>query len=138
MICTSIFINPKIQKRFSHASAGILGVILYGFSLAALPWITNNSYLITFALMGAGIAIYNGFLPSYLSHSYEDKPQGKLMGMLVTIFCLGNLFAALIGGVLSMFDVSWALLLGSAMSFVAGLIFYHGHYVKNIWPQSSN
>jgi len=138
MICTSIFINPHIQKRFSHASAGILGVILYGFSLAALPWITNNSYLITFALMGAGIAIYNGFLPSYLSHSYEDKPQGKLMGMLVTIFCLGNLFAALIGGVLSMFDVSWALLLGSAMSFVAGLIFYHGHYVKNIWPQSSN
>ena len=138
MICTSIFINPHIQKRFSHASAGILGIILYGFSLAALPWITNNSYLITFALMGAGIAIYNGFLPSYLSHSYEDRPQGKLMGMLVTIFCLGNLFAALIGGVLSMFDVSWALLLGSAMSFVAGLIFYHGHYVKNIWPQPSH
>ena len=138
MICTSIFINPHIQKRFSHASAGILGVILYGFSLAALPWITNNAYLITFALMGAGIAIYNGFLPSYLSHSYEDRPQGKLMGMLVTIFCLGNLFAALIGGVLSIFDVSWALLLGSAMSFVAGLIFYHGHYVKNIWPQSSH
>jgi MFS family permease len=137
MICTSIFINPQIQKRFSHASAGILGIILYGVSLAALPWLSNNSYLITFALMGAGIAIYNGFLPSYLSHRYENRPQGKLMGMLVTIFCLGNLFAALIGGVLSMFDVSWALLLGSVMSFVAGLIFYHGHYVKNIWPLSS-
>jgi len=137
MIFTSIFINPKIQKRLSHASAGILGILLYGFSLAALPWLTNNSYLITFALMGAGIAIYNGFLPSYLSHSYENRPQGKLMGMLVTIFCLGNLFAALIGGILSMFDVSWALLLGSAMSFVAGLIFYHGHYIKNIWPLSS-
>ena len=138
MICTSIFINPHIQKRLSHASAGILGIILYGLSLAVLPWLTNNSYLITFALMGAGIAIYNGFLPSYLSHCYENRPQGKLMGMLVTIFCLGNLFAALIGGILSMFDVSWALLLGSAMSFLAGLIFYHGHYVKNIWPQSSN
>lgn len=138
MICTSIFINPHIQKRLSHASAGILGIILYGLSLAVLPWLTDNSYLITFALMGAGIAIYNGFLPSYLSHCYENRPQGKLMGMLVTIFCLGNLFAALIGGVLSMFDVSWALLLGSAMSFLAGLIFYHGHYIKNIWPQSSN
>jgi MFS family permease len=84
--------------------------------------------------MGAGIAIYNGFLPTYLSNSYENRAQGKLMGMLVTIFCLGNLFAAIIGGLLSMFNVTWALLLGSVMSFIAGLIFYHGHYIVKIWP----
>jgi len=137
MICTSVLVNPQIQKRASHAYAGILGILIYGIALAMLPFITSNLYLITFALMGAGIAIYNGFLPSYLSHSYENRPQGKLMGMLVTIFCLGNLFAAIIGGVLSMFDVSWALLLGACFSFMAGLIFYHGHYIKQIWPQTS-
>ncbi|WP_256717768.1 MFS transporter [Shewanella sp. UCD-KL12] len=134
MIFTSLFINPIIQKKLSHPHAGLLGMMLFGSALAALPFFINQSYLISFALMGAGIAIYNGFLPSYLSHSYEDRAQGKLMGMLVTIFCLGNLLAALIGGVLSMFDVQWALLTGASITFVAGLIFYHGHFKAQIWP----
>ncbi|PAJ73746.1 MFS transporter [Pseudoalteromonas sp. NBT06-2] len=138
MILTSLLINPIIQKKFTHAQAGLLGIIIFALSLSILPWLTTHIYLITFVFLGAGIAIYNGFLTAYLSYSYEDRPQGKLMGMLVTIFCLGNLFAALIGGVLSMFDVSWALLLGAIMSFIAGLSFYHGHYISKIWPQPKN
>lgn len=134
MILTSIFINPIIQRKLDHPHAGLLGIFLFGSALAALPFFTSQAYLITFALMGAGIAIYNGFLPAYLSHSYENRAQGKLMGMLVTIFCLGNLLAALVGGVVSMFDVKWALLLGSSITFTAGIIFYHGHFKAKIWP----
>ncbi|AQS38771.1 arabinose efflux permease family protein [Shewanella psychrophila] len=134
MILTSIFINPIIQKKLDHPHAGLMGILIFGSALAALPFMVSQAYLITFALMGAGIAIYNGFLPSYLSHSYENRAQGKLMGMLVTIFCLGNLLAALIGGLVSMFDVKWALLLGSSITFTAGIIFYHGHFKAKIWP----
>lgn len=134
MILTSIFINPIIHKKLSHPLAGLLGILLFGSALTGLPFIANQMYLVTFALMGAGIAIYNGFLPAYLSHSYENRAQGKLMGMLVTIFCLGNLLAALIGGVLSMLDVKWALLAGAGIAFSAGGIFYHGHFKAKIWP----
>ncbi|QFU23384.1 MFS transporter [Shewanella eurypsychrophilus] len=134
MILTSIFINPIIQKKLDHPQAGLLGILMFGSALASLPLFIDQMYLVSFALMGAGIAIYNGFLPSYLSHSYENRAQGKLMGMLVTIFCLGNLLAAIIGGVLSMFDVKWALLVGSSITFVAGFIFYHGHFRAQIWP----
>ncbi|BAJ01511.1 MFS transporter [Shewanella violacea] len=134
MILTSVFINPIIQRRLDHPHASLLGIILFGSALGALPFFIDQGYLITFALMGAGIAIYNGFLPSYLSHSYENRAQGKLMGMLVTIFCLGNLLAALIGGLVSMFDVRWALFLGASISFTAAIIFYHGHFKAKIWP----
>ncbi|PKG75803.1 MFS transporter [Shewanella sp. Choline-02u-19] len=138
MIFTSIWINPKIQQTMSHARAGLMGVIIFGSALTALPFLTSQLYLICFALMGAGIAIYNGFLPVYLSNSYHNNAQGQLMGMLVTIFCLGNLLAAGLGSILSILDVKWALLSGALVTFFAAAVFFHGHYRAKIWPQPSS
>ncbi|MEZ9198417.1 MFS transporter [Shewanella sp. 10N.286.54.B9] len=135
MIFTSIWVNPIIQRTMSHANAGLVGVIVFGSALVSLPFIDNQLYLISFALMGAGIAIYNGFLPVYLSNSYQNNAQGQLMGMLVTVFCLGNLFAAGLGSVLSMIDVKWSLLGGALVTFLAAAVFFHGHYKAQIWPQ---
>ncbi|MDB2387434.1 MFS transporter, partial [Shewanella sp.] len=135
MIFTSIWVNPIIQRIMSHANAGLIGVILFGSALMALPFIDNQFYLISFALMGVGIAIYNGFLPVYLSNAYQNNPQGQLMGMLVTVFCLGNLLAAGIGSLLSLLDVKWALLCGAFVSYSAAAIFFHGHYKVKLWQQ---
>ncbi|QYJ84959.1 MFS transporter [Shewanella mesophila] len=136
MITTSVWINPCIQKRLSHASASLIGIGIFIMSLLSFPFLGQSAFLITFVTTGAGIAIYSGFLPSYLSTAYQDRPQGQLMGMLVTIFCLGNLLAALVGGVLAIVDVKIALLAGSLTTFVAFWLFYVGHNRHKLWPQN--
>ena len=136
MIVTSVWINPCIQKRFSHASASLMGIGIFIISLVSFPFLGQSAFLITFVTTGAGIAIYNGFLPSYLSTAYQHRPQGQLMGMLVTVFCLGNLLAALAGGMLAIVDVKIALLAGSLTTFVAFWLFYLGHNKRNLWSQS--
>lgn len=137
MIAASILLNPKIQRRFNHAQAGLIGMLLFATALSLFAFTHSILFMATFALMGVGIAIYNGFLPSYLSTAYEQRPQGQLMGILVTIFCLGNLVAALLGGLFSMFDVRAALLFGAVISALAAALFYHGHYRANLWQQAS-
>ncbi|MCG9737498.1 MFS transporter [Shewanella insulae] len=134
MIATSIWFTPLIQRRLNHASASLMGISLFGVSLACFPYLANASYLLTFMTIGAGIAIYNSFLPTYLSHAYQDRPQGQLMGMLVTIFCVGNLLAALLGGLLAVFDVKIVLLIGALCAVGAGTILYHGHFKARCWP----
>jgi len=134
MIATSIWFTPVLQRRLNHASASLVGILLFGASLACFPYLTNDSYLLTFMTIGAGIAIYNSFLPTYLSHAYQDRPQGQLMGMLVTIFCVGNLLAALFGGLLAVFDVKIVLLIGALCAAAAGAILYHGHFKREYWP----
>ncbi|WP_394200948.1 MFS transporter [Shewanella waksmanii] len=135
MIAASILLNPKIQQRFNHAQAGLIGMLTFAIALAMFALTQSLLFMATFALMGIGIAIYNGFLPSYLSTAYEQRPQGQLMGMLVTIFCLGNLVAALLGGIFSMFDVRAALLFGATIATLAAALFYHGHYRSQMWQQ---
>ncbi|WP_394229026.1 MFS transporter [Shewanella colwelliana] len=136
MIATSVWFNPIIQRRLSHANASLVGIAIFILSLMSFPFISHSAYLFTFMTIGAGIAIYNGFLPSYLSTAYQHRAQGQLMGMLVTIFCVGNLLAALIGGVLSIFDVKVALLFGALSALGAALLFYRGHYQQAQWQQT--
>lgn len=136
MITTSVWVNPFIQRQISHANASLVGVAIFIASLLSFPFIGQPIFLITFITTGAGIAIYNGFLPSYLSTAYQHLPQGQLMGILVSIFCVGNLLAALIGGMLAVFDVRIALLAGSCTTLVAFSLFYLRHHRQNLWQQS--
>ncbi|ASJ97277.1 MFS transporter [Shewanella marisflavi] len=134
MIATSIWFTPMLQRKLNHASASLVGITLFGASLACFPYLSNSSYLITFMTIGAGIAIYNSFLPSYLSTAYQTRPQGQLMGMLVTIFCIGNLLAAITGGLLAILDVKLVLLIGAFCAAAAGGVLYHGHFKAQYWP----
>ncbi|NMH65653.1 MFS transporter [Shewanella salipaludis] len=133
MIATSLMFNPRLQRRFSQAQAGLLGMLLFSLALAMLPASGHFSFLLCFALMGMGIAIYNGFLPAYISTAYEHRAQGQLMGMLVTIFCVGNLLAAIIGSLLSLLAVQWALLVGAITVLLACMVFFHGHFKAGLW-----
>ena len=133
MIITSVLLNPRIKVKLDHAQAGLLGIILFSLALSLMPLMSSTTFLISFGLMGAGIAIYNGFLPAYLSTAYEHKGQGQLMGMLVTIFCLGNVLAAIIGSLLSLISVQWALLSGAFVVAIAGALFFHGHFKAKLW-----
>ncbi len=138
MIATSVLINPKITNKMSHATAALLGMLLFSGALASVPFMSATNFLVSFALIGAGIAIYNGFLPAYISTAYEHKGQGQLMGMLVTIFCLGNVFAAVIGSILSLYSVYWALMFGAVIVSLAIALFFHGHFKAVLWQTPSS
>ena len=138
MIATSVLVNPILQKRVDHARAGLIGMWLFSVSLALLPLMNEYSLFASFGLMGAGIAIYNGFLPAYISTAYQQRAQGQLMGMLVTIFCVGNLFAALVGSLLSLLAVQWALLVGALVVLCASYLFFIGHFKSQRWASHNS
>lgn len=137
MILTSVAFNPKLQRRYSHAQAGILGMMMFALALLFVPLFSSIQFLVCFALMGAGIAIFNGFLPAYISTAYAHRAQGQLMGMLVTIFCIGNVLAAIVGSLLSLIQVQWALICGAFVVLIACAIFYHGHFKASLWYRES-
>jgi MFS transporter, DHA1 family, tetracycline resistance protein len=135
MIVTSLALNPRLQRRLNHAQAGLAGMLLFSLALCLLPATGTLSYIACFAFMGAGIAIYNGFLPAYISTAYEHKAQGQLMGMLVTTFFVGNVVAAVVGSLLSLLAVQWALLCGALVVLLASCLFFHGHFRARLWSQ---
>ncbi|MGB0894420.1 MAG: MFS transporter [Parashewanella sp.] len=138
MIVTSFFAIPILTKRLSKAQGGLLGMMLVSVSMFFIPSMEDYFFLLIFMVVGMGVAIYNGFLTSYISTSYEHRPQGKLMGMLVTIFCVGNLIAAGLGSILSYYEVNYALFASAICSLCACILFYRGHFHLALWQRSKD
>ncbi|WP_133406283.1 MFS transporter [Parashewanella tropica] len=135
MIFSSTMLNSRIEKRMTTAQAGLIGMLLVTTALFLVPVTSQQSYWITFALVGFGVGIYNGFLTSYISTAYEHKAQGQLMGMLVTIFCVGNLIAAGIGSVISLIQVSYSIWAAAFCIGAASLLFFRGHFKLSLWEK---
>ncbi|MCL1078205.1 MFS transporter [Parashewanella spongiae] len=135
MITSSVLINPRIRNKMTTAQASLLGMVIVGLSLVLVPYLGAQSFLIGFGLIGAGVGIYNGFLSSYLSTAYEHRAQGKLMGMLVTVFCVGNLAAAGLGSAISLIEVDYTLFASGFCVVVASSLFFLGHFKFSLWEK---
>ncbi|RYV02480.1 MFS transporter [Shewanella sp. OPT22] len=133
MLIQSTLLNPKLQEKVTTAKGSLIGMSFVASGLFIMPIIEQSWFWISFALIGMGVAIYNGFLTSYISTAYEDRAQGSLMGMMVTIFCVGNLAAAAIGTLLLLIKVDYTLIFASLSVILACLMFYRGHYKLTLW-----
>ncbi|MBE8168713.1 MAG: hypothetical protein HAW66_10150 [Shewanella sp.] len=115
------------------AQASLFGMIVVGFALIAVPNLGTQGFLVGFGLIGAGVGIYNGFLSSYISTAYEHRAQGKLMGMLVTVFCVGNLVAAGLGSALSLIEIDYTFFASGLCVAIASCLFFYGHFKRSLW-----
>ena len=133
MLIQSTLLNPKLQAKVTTAKGSLIGMSFVATGLIIMPFNKESWFWLSFALIGMGVAIYNGFLTSYISTAYENRAQGSLMGMMVTIFCVGNLVAAAIGTVLLLVKVDYTLLFAGLSVLLASLMFYRGHYKLTLW-----
>lgn len=85
-------------------SAGGLGL------LVVLP---DTPGIVVIGLLGMPLAIYNAFMPAWVSSRFAHHGQGLVMGLLTTIFCFANVVVALAGGAMSLWNVRAVMAMGT-------------------------
>ncbi|MBY5993805.1 MFS transporter [Ferrimonas balearica] len=133
MILVATTASMVLKRRLGLAPSALLGMGLFSLALALLP-LGGGHYVLPFIAMGAGIAIYNAMLPTYLAERGGDHGQGQLMGLMTTTFCLGNVLMALGGSVLALLDTRYVLSLSGLLGLAAAWQFSRHHYRLNTWP----
>ncbi len=139
MVLTNLVIVPWSAKRFS-ARANIL-VALTGFTtvLFALPLPASSaSLLITFPLFGIFIAMTSTHIAVYVSNHVGPTEQGKVMGLTVSLFSIGNAVIAIAGGVLAVWSVEATLLCGAAIGACGVAVFAVSRFAPWTAPVSGS
>lgn len=115
MITVSIFFVTRLQKAYGEIKVIITGGALLACLLLIQPFLGLNQTFVIFAIIGGVIALTNGMIPSFLSNYFGHLGQGKVMGLQTSTFCLTNVIIAITGGVLSILDSVYVLLVGSIL-----------------------
>jgi hypothetical protein len=80
---------------------------------------------VTIVALGLPLAVYNAFMPAWVSSRFARHGQGRVMGLLTTIFCFANVLVALAGGLLSLWSVRGVMALGALCAGAAGAALWH-------------
>ena len=86
--------------------------LLLALGLLIQPWLPGWFGVAGLVLIGVPISMYNAVAPAYFSEQFGAQGQGRLMGLLTTTFCLGNVIIALLGSVLTLFDTRLIIVVG--------------------------
>ena len=81
--------------------------------LAMLVVLPATPGLVAIVALGVPLAVYNAFMPAWVSSRFAHHGQGRVMGLLTTIFCTANVVVALAGGALSLWTVRTVMALGA-------------------------
>lgn len=87
--------------------------------LAVLP---GRLGIFVIMAMGVPTALYNAVMPAWMSERFADHGQGRVMGLLSTIFCVANVAVALGGGWIALLSTRWIMALGGAAAVAAALL----------------
>ena len=104
-----------LRRAANHALVAAVCLCL----MAVLP-----GRLGIFVIMGMGFptAMYNAVMPAWMSERFAEHGQGRIMGLLSTIFCVANVIVALGGGWMALLSTRWIMALGGAAAVVAALL----------------
>ena len=64
-------------------------------------WMMFLMTLAIIPLLGVPLSFYNALMPAWMSERFAAYGQGRVMGLLTTVFCLSNTLIALVGGVVA-------------------------------------
>lgn len=111
-------LDHPLRTAALAALAGATGLGL----LVVLP---GTPGLAAIALLGVPLAVYNAFMPAWVSSRFAHHGQGRVMGLLTTIFCFANVAVALAGGALSLWNVRAVMALGAVCAGGAAFALWH-------------
>ncbi len=99
------------QRRHPLRGAAWMALVAaVGLSLLAVLPATPG--LVMIAALGLPLALYNAVMPAWMSERFAAHGQGRVMGLLSTIFCLSNVLVALLGSALALLSSRWIMGLG--------------------------
>lgn len=123
--CTAMTVASVLAGRFGSSArplrrAGLMA-LLAAIGLTGLALLPGRLGLLMIMALGVPLALYNALLPAWVSERFAQHGQGRVMGLLTTIFCLANVAVALFGGLLAVLDTRWIMGLGGLMALAAAV-----------------
>ncbi|MBC7666616.1 MAG: MFS transporter [Caulobacter sp.] len=86
--------------------------------MAVLP---GHLGIFVIVAMGFPTAMYNAVMPAWMSERFAEHGQGRVMGLLSTIFCVSNVAVALAGGWIALLSTRWIMALGGVAAVASAL-----------------
>jgi MFS family permease len=127
--CAVMTLSSVIAGRFGLGPAGShplrrASLVALGgaFGLALLAVLPGRAGLAAIVLMGLPASLYNAVLPAWVSERFASHGQGRVMGLLSTMFCVANVIVALAGGWIALLSTRWIMGLGGAACIAAALL----------------
>ncbi|QPF74538.1 MFS transporter [Roseateles sp. DAIF2] len=112
MVLASVLASRLPAARRPLRRAALLA-LLAALGLALLALLPGRWGMAVVIALGAPLALYNAVLPAWMSERFGDAHgQGRVMGLLSTVFCLANVLVALGGGALALLQTRWVMALG--------------------------
>ena len=99
--------------RFALIGAGGLSL------MAVLP---GRVGIFVIMAMGFPTAMYNAVMPAWMSERFAEHGQGRIMGLLSTIFCVSNVVVALGGGWIALLSTRWIMALGGVAAVASAVL----------------
>jgi predicted MFS family arabinose efflux permease len=131
MTLTSLLLVTWLKRLVGIKAAMVGALSSCAIVMLILPFTSQQSMVLLFALTGCCIAVYNGLLPVYLSDNHQDEGNGALMGLLTATFCISNTIMALVGSYALTFGPQVPMFMGSGFIALAVLILVRYLYFIN-------
>ena len=90
--------------------------------LALLALVPGRTGLVVIMALGLPIALYNAVMPAWMSERFAAHGQGRVMGLLSTVFCVSNVVVALVGGWIALLSTRWIMALGGVAGVAAAAL----------------
>ena len=122
ILCSTWLVTP-LARAVGKRRAVVLSITAFTLLLGMLPWVRPAAAVLAlFAVQGATIAIHNGSFSSWMSEAFQREGQGRVLGLLVTVFCTANVIISLVGSWLTLWGGRWALFGGAVCAAAATLM----------------
>ncbi len=90
--------------------------------LALMAVLPGTLGIFVIMAMGFPTAMYNAVMPAWMSERFAEHGQGRVMGLLSTIFCVANVAVALAGGWIALLSTRWIMALGGVAGVVSAVL----------------
>jgi MFS family permease len=119
MTFTSVFLITRLRARFASLSIVKFATAVFALLLGALGWTPEVLVPLSFVAFGMVISMNSGCFPEYMAERFHAEGSGRIMGLLITNFCFGNMLIALAGSLIALAGTHWTLLFGAGLAAVA-------------------
>ena len=125
--CAAMTLTSALAGRFGSSGGHPLRraatyALVAAICLCLMAVLPGRLGILVIMAMGFPTAMYNAVMPAWMSERFAEHGQGRIMGLLSTIFCVANVIVALGGGWVALLSTRWIMALGGAAAVVSALL----------------
>jgi DHA1 family tetracycline resistance protein-like MFS transporter len=125
--CAAMTLTSMLAGRFGAGRGHALRraavcALIAAVCLSLMAVLPGHLGIFVIMAMGIPTAMYNAVMPAWMSERFAEHGQGRIMGLLSTIFCVANVVVALGGGWISLVSTRWVMALGGLAAGVSAVL----------------